>query len=99
MSSPLPVADPKNCDIEHELLQHALPHPDYEFSGTECLTLNVSVPSQDVRVKAAKPLPVVVFVHGGAFVTGSANWPQWDLARLVESSVENGSPVIAVGIK
>ncbi|ROW15694.1 hypothetical protein VPNG_02190 [Cytospora leucostoma] len=97
-TGPLPVAEPGNCDVEHELLQHALPHPDYEFSDTECLTLNVTVPSQDVRVKAARPLPVVVFVHGGGFVTGSANWPQWQLTRLVERSVENGSPVIAVGI-
>lgn len=81
------------------MLQHALPHPEYSFSDTECLTLNVSMPSYKARGEVAGPLPVVVFVHGGGFVTGSANWPQWDLALLVERSVESGSPVIAVGVK
>lgn len=82
------------------MLQHALPHPDYSFSDTECLTLNVSVPSLGTRAGMVSGLlPVVVFVHGGGFVTGSANWPQWQLGRLVEKSVGCGSPVIAVGIK
>lgn len=81
------------------MLQHALPHPDFSFSDTECLTLNVSAPSLEARGEAAGLLPVIVFVHGGGFVTGSANWPQWELARLVERSVENGSPMVAVGIK
>lgn len=98
-SGPLPVADPKNVDNEHLLLQHSLPHPEYSFSDTECLTLNVSAPSLDARGTRAEPLPVVVFLHGGGFVTGSASWPQWDLARLVERSVKLDSPVVAVGIK
>ncbi|KAI3390937.1 hypothetical protein diail_8335 [Diaporthe ilicicola] len=97
-TGPLPVADPKNCDNEHLLLQHSLSHPEYSFSDTECLTLNVSVPSLDARGARAEPLPVIVFVHGGGFATGSANWPQWDLARLVERSVNLDSPVVAVGI-
>lgn len=97
-TGPLPLADPKNCDGEMLLLQHALPHPEYAFSDTECLTLNVSAPSLESRAQAPGLLPVVVFVHGGGFVTGSANWPQYDLARLVERSVGKGNPVIAVGI-
>lgn len=96
---PLPVADPKNCDNEHLLFQHALPHPEYQFSDTECLTLNVSVPSEKAQNTAAGPLPVIVFMHGGGFMTGSANWPQYDLAALVEQSDKVGSPVVAVGIK
>ncbi|ROW07249.1 hypothetical protein VMCG_03797 [Cytospora schulzeri] len=95
---PLPLADPQNCDGEHLFLQHALPHPEFSFSDTECLTLNVSAPSLGARAEVSGLLPVVVFVHGGGFVTGSANWPQWELARLVERSVQHGSPVIAVGI-
>lgn len=96
---PLPVADPGNCDREHLLLQHALPRPEYDFSDTECLTLNVSVPSAGARATAAGPLPVVVLMHGGGFVTGSAHWPQYDLANLVARSEKVGSPVVAVGIK
>lgn len=93
------MADPKNCDNEHLLLQHALPHPEYKFSETECLTLNVSVPSTTTRNAVAGPLPVVVFVHGGGFQTGSASWPQYDLAALVERGEKVGHPLIAVGVK
>jgi carboxylesterase type B len=99
LHSPLPVANPQNCDLEQLLLQHPLPHPEYTFSDLECLTLNVAVPNASVRSKAGKPLPVLVYVHGGGFVTGSANWPQWELARLVELSVRQGNPIVAVGIK
>jgi len=84
-------------------LQHPLPHPEYQFSDLECLTLNVAAPNASVRAQAGggsgRPFPVLVYVHGGGFVTGSANWPQWELARLVELSVERGSPIVAVGIK
>lgn len=96
---PLPVADPKNCDNEHLLFQHSLPHPEYKFSATECLTLNVSVPSAESRSSAPGLLPVVAFMHGGGYVTGSANWPQYDLAPLVAQSEKIGQPIIAVGIK
>ncbi|OIW26278.1 alpha/beta-hydrolase [Coniochaeta ligniaria NRRL 30616] len=95
---PLPVANPQNCDLEQLLLQHELPHPAYSFSDKECLTLNVTAPNAEIRAKAGKPLPVLVYVHGGGYVTGSANWPQWELAKLVELSIEHGSPIIAVGI-
>ncbi|KAF3763587.1 hypothetical protein M406DRAFT_49189 [Cryphonectria parasitica EP155] len=91
----LPIANPNNCDSEHRLFQHTLPHPEYEFSETECLTLNVSLPSSRTTNQT---LPVVVFVHGGGFVTGSASWPQYDLAALVAHSVKIGKPTIAVGI-
>jgi carboxylesterase type B len=96
---PLPVADPANCDNEQLLIQHTLPHPEYTFSDTECLTLNITAPSEHVRAKAGNNLPVLVFIHGGGFVTGSANWPQWDLTRLVEMSVKEAKPIVAVGIK
>lgn len=99
LNSPLPVGNPKACDIEHLLLQHALPHPEYSFSETECLRLNVSLPSAEARGRAGGLLPVVVYTHGGGFATGSAHWPQWDLAALVESSVALRAPIVAVGIR
>lgn len=99
LSSPLPVADPQNCDQEHLLLQHPLPHPPFTFSDLDCLTLNVAAPNAEIRAKAGKQLPVLVYVHGGGYVTGSANWPQWELAKLVELSVQHGSPIVAVSIK
>lgn len=93
------MANPENCALEHLLIQHALPFEEFQFSDTECLTLNVSVPAAGGARVSKEPLPVVAFVHGGGFVTGSANWPQYDLATLVERSVQIGKPVIAVGIK
>ena len=42
---------------------------------------------------------MLVFVHGGGFVTGSGNWPQWDTAKIVELSIQAGQPIVAVGIK
>lgn len=59
----------------------------------------MSVPAGLDPKSLPKQLPVVAFVHGGGFVTGSANWPQYDLGPLVERSVKVGKPVIAVGIK
>lgn len=96
---PLPIADPGNCDREHRLFQHTLPRPDFDFSATECLTLNVSVPSAEARRAAAGPLPVVVLMHGGGFVTGSAHWPQYDMASLVERSEKAALPVVGVSIR
>lgn len=90
------MADPKNCDNEHLLFQHALPHPEYKFSATECLTLNITVPS---KAASSGPLPVLAFIHGGGFMTGSANWPQYEMATIVERSQKLGQPVIAVSIK
>lgn len=45
-------------------------------SESECLTLNVWTP--DVEGK----FPVLFWLHGGAWATGSASWPWYDGARL-----------------
>lgn len=97
---PLPISNPIGCELEYAFLQHELPTtPKYSYSDTECLTVNISVPSKQVRDDFGPGLPVLAFIHGGGFVTGSASWPQWDLAALVELSVKAGTPMVAVGIK
>lgn len=66
----------------------------------ECLQLNVTVPkaiSDDSQSKKTG-MPVFVWVHGGGLSVGSNNWPQYDLQKFVERSVEVGEPVIAVAI-
>jgi para-nitrobenzyl esterase len=45
----------------------------------DCLTLNVWAPA------AAKDAPVLVWIHGGAFVTGASSEPLFDGARLAAS--------------
>jgi para-nitrobenzyl esterase len=46
----------------------ACTQPDVEFVSEDCLTLNVFRPA----AAAAGPLPVMVWIHGGAMVRGSA---------------------------
>ncbi|KAF2099803.1 alpha/beta-hydrolase [Rhizodiscina lignyota] len=94
---PLPLCHPQACYMEQLLIQHALPHPEYRQSDIDCLTVNIVTPSED-QVPPNQALPVLVFVHGGGFVTGSTSWPQSDLSELVNLSVKNGMPIVAVGV-
>lgn len=92
------VASPPGCDAEMGFIQQTLPKDgDFPTSDTEGLTLNITVPASE-NPSTAK-LPVFVFIHGGGFSIGSSVWPQYDAARLVKLSVENGLPVVAVTIK
>jgi carboxylesterase type B len=62
----------------------------------ECLHVNVTVPKTVSSTRNG--LPVFVWVHGGGLSIGSNSWPQYDLRRFVERSVEIGKPVIGVAI-
>jgi len=67
----------------------------------ECLHVNVTTPtsfldrpdSQGYRI-----LPVFVWVHGGGLSMGSNSWPQYDLQKFVDRSVEIGRPIVSVSI-
>jgi carboxylesterase type B len=74
---------------------------DEEMDEFECLHVNVTMPKSALERKnerSGKGLPVFVWVHGGALSMGSNSWPQYDLARFVERSVEIGKPVVGVSI-
>ena len=78
------------------MIQKSLPFSKFQQSATECLTLNITVPgdaSQDGQ------LPILVFVYGGGFANGSANYPHYDMALITEMSVKAGMPIISVGVK
>ncbi|KAI9148991.1 hypothetical protein HJFPF1_11035 [Paramyrothecium foliicola] len=79
--------------MEQHLIQHPLEHPQFTISATECLNLNITVPDTD-----QEKLAVFVFIHGGGFATGANCWPQYDLARIVRCSANQGIPVIGVTI-
>lgn len=77
-------------------MEGGIQEPMDEFS---CLQVNVTVPKDHLkRVAQGEQLPVFVWVHGGGLSFGSNNWPQYDLTRFVERSVEIGKPVIGVAI-
>lgn len=90
---PLGCSSAEACVSEQGLIQQLLPVDDSTASDCRCLTLNVAVPD------GASGVPVLAFIHGGGFKTGSANWPQNSLARLARHAALGGLPVIAVGIK
>jgi carboxylesterase type B len=63
----------------------------------DCLNVNITIPKLKAN-ETKEGLPVLVWVHGGGLSMGSNNWPQYDLQKLVDRSVEIGKPVIAVAM-
>ncbi|KAF2009823.1 para-nitrobenzyl esterase [Aaosphaeria arxii CBS 175.79] len=68
---------------------------DENMDEFECLHVNVTVPK---GLNGKDPIPVFAWVHGGGLSMGSNSWPQYDLRRFVERSVEIGKPIIGVSI-
>jgi para-nitrobenzyl esterase len=60
----------------------ACPQPATPRASEDCLTLNVFRP-----FGIDGPLPVMVFIHGGSFVSGTANDPLLDGAKLAQANV------------
>ena len=56
--------------------------PSLPGASEDCLTLNVFRP-----FGVDGPLPVMVFIHGGDFVTGTANDPLFDGAKLAQAGL------------
>ncbi len=54
-----------------------------EPQGDDCLNLNVWTPSLDPEAK----LPVMFYIHGGSFVTGSGSLPIYDGTNLARKDV------------
>ncbi|KAK6357771.1 hypothetical protein TWF718_002077 [Orbilia javanica] len=86
------------CAGEFGLIGQVLPIDDVvnSMSESDCLTLNITVPSStDVKYS---DLPVLVWVHGGNFQLGASSWPQYDLAHIVNSSAKLGKPIVGVSV-
>jgi para-nitrobenzyl esterase len=56
--------------------------PELPGASEDCLTLNVFRP-----FGVDGPLPVMVFIHGGGFVSGTANDPVFNGARLAQAGL------------
>ncbi len=53
---------------------------DYPEQGEDCLSLNIWTPAADGRRR-----PVMVWIHGGGFVTGAGSLPMYDGSALAKS--------------
>ncbi|MGX5682899.1 carboxylesterase family protein [Schumannella luteola] len=62
------------------------PHPDFTF-GDDCLTLSIWTPS------GADGFPVLVWIHGGGYIGGTAAQPELDGAELAAAI---GAVVVAI---
>lgn len=101
--SPSVLSHAPGPDFEQQvLLQHTL---EYDRStqishDTDGLNLNVTVPlAANGEVAADAKLPVFCFIHGGGFSVGSSSFPQYDMTRLVQLSIESEAPIIAISLK
>ena len=67
------VKSPLNGTVPGNACMQKAEHLDYGFPVAEdCLTLNIATPAHTLEdVEGAKPLPVMVWFHGGAFAIGA----------------------------
>lgn len=64
--------------------------------GEDCLSINVVRPS-GVNISTA-PLPVLFWIHGGSYQTGTSGRSDYNLSYIVQRSVDINQPVIAASI-
>jgi carboxylesterase type B len=76
--------------------------PDDEEQSEDCLNLSVRLPpvciNSDGTLRTDAKLPVLVFIHGGAFFLGSGNRPYYDPTNLVLHGIQRGTPFVMVSI-
>ncbi|KAF9898322.1 hypothetical protein BX616_004182 [Lobosporangium transversale] len=75
----------------------------YEFGldhdEKNCLNLNIFVPLQALNApEGTEPIPVLTWIHGGAFQDGSNGLPLYDAINFVEHSIQLQQPVIVVTV-
>ncbi|KAE9370473.1 alpha/beta-hydrolase [Stipitochalara longipes BDJ] len=84
------------------LIQMDLPNPIVESDEFKCLNLNVTVPFEALLAEGqelrSSHLPVMVWVHGGQFKTGSNSNPRYQTQVLSRLAKEAGRPIIIVQI-
>lgn len=82
------------------MVQQSLPETEVPaMSDLDCLNLNICVPRSVGLPTATRKLPVLVYVHGGAFLFGSNWYPHYVQDKFVELAERKGTPVITVIFK
>ncbi|KAI0387322.1 alpha/beta-hydrolase [Hypomontagnella monticulosa] len=65
--------------------------------GEDCLSINIVRPA-GIHNYANSSLPVMLWIHGGAYQYGGSGQYQYNLTYLVAKSVEIGLPIIGASI-
>ncbi|KAK9326648.1 alpha/beta-hydrolase [Lipomyces starkeyi] len=88
---------PQPVDVLHDATRHLYPRMSTfdRQSEFECLNLNVCTPV-DVLSSKGRGLPVLVWIHGGAWIYGDGGCES-DGQYLVRRSIKLGEPVVVVG--
>lgn len=100
LDNPLPLTeawdDTRDATAYGDACHFNAPEGLFELIGigqsADCLNLNIIRPSgyED------EALPVVVWIHGGGFAIGTGADPGTNTSFVVQASVENGMPIMAV---
>jgi carboxylesterase type B len=76
--------------------------PEDEEQSEDCLNLSIHLPQSclDEKGKISKDtkLPVLVFIHGGAYFLGSGNRPYYSPVSLMHHAISHNKPIIFVSI-
>ncbi|UPK91559.1 hypothetical protein LCI18_002494 [Fusarium solani-melongenae] len=67
-------------------------------SSTDCLSLNISVPNKPSASASQLLYPVMVFMHGGAFVYAAGGAAIYDGRALADISSEINEPTIVISV-
>jgi carboxylesterase type B len=76
--------------------------PEDEEQSEDCLNLSIHLPQscldKDGKLRSGTKLPVLVFIHGGAYFLGSANRPYYSPVSFLHHAIPKEKPIIFVAI-
>ncbi|KAF8907247.1 alpha/beta-hydrolase [Gymnopilus junonius] len=95
--APVAVTQASNAVKDASQFGNACPQPSSTELGApigeDCLHLNIFRPT---GISSNTKLPILFWIHGGAFTTNSASNPQFDPTEIIQRSVAIGKPIIFV---
>ncbi|KAJ7116490.1 alpha/beta-hydrolase [Mycena epipterygia] len=94
--APVPIMQASSGIKNASAFGNACPQPSGSLGAAiaeDCLFLNVFRPA---GTNSNASLPVLVWIHGGAYTSGAASDPQTDPTRILQRSVALNKPIIFV---
>jgi carboxylesterase type B len=77
--------------------------PSDEEQSEDCLNLSIHIPASAINLSdqtfnSNAKLPVVVFIHGGAYFLGSSNRPYYSPISFLSHSISRNTPILFLSI-